>query len=153
MAAASRSSRPRPGWRRAPSGSRAPRRTARRSGPASRARPRRAPSSTHCDMAVLEPVNTDTTSGHGTHVAGTIAARGTASSGRYVGIAPGAHLIGIGAGEAISILWALEGYDYAIANRDRYQIKVIRAAPADDVEHLQLGASVHVLPLTPEAYL
>jgi serine protease AprX len=70
-------------------------------------------------------VNTDTTSGHGTHVAGTIAGRGTASSGRYVGIAPGAHLIGIGAGEAISILWALQGYDYAIANRDRYQIRVI----------------------------
>jgi serine protease AprX len=70
-------------------------------------------------------VNTDTTSGHGTHVAGTIAGRGTASSGRYVGVAPGAHLIGIGAGEAITILWALQGYDYAIANRDRYRIRVI----------------------------
>jgi serine protease AprX len=70
-------------------------------------------------------INTDTTSGHGTHVASTIAGRGTASSGRYVGIAPGAHLVGIGVGDAISILWAIQGYDYALANKDRYAIKVI----------------------------
>jgi serine protease AprX len=69
--------------------------------------------------------NTDTSSGHGTHVAGTIAGRGTASAGRYTGVAPGASLIGIGAGDALSILFALEGFDYAIANKDRYNIQVI----------------------------
>ena len=69
--------------------------------------------------------NTDTTSGHGTHVAGTIAGRGTASAGRYVGVAPGAHLVGIGVGDVSSILWAVQGYDYAVANKDKYRIRVI----------------------------
>lgn len=70
-------------------------------------------------------LNSDTSSGHGTHVAGTIAGRGTASSGYYTGVAPGAHLIGIGAGDALFILFALQGFDYAIANAEKYNIKVI----------------------------
>jgi len=75
---------------------------------------------------ILENVaNSDTSSGHGTHVAGTIAGRGTASAGRYTGVAPGASLVGIGAGDGLHILWALQGFDYAIANRDTYNIKVI----------------------------
>jgi serine protease AprX len=70
-------------------------------------------------------VNSDTSSGHGTHVAGTIAGRGTASTGRYTGVAPGAHVIGIGAGDGLHILAALEGFDYAIDRADEYNIKVI----------------------------
>jgi serine protease AprX len=83
------------------------------------------------NLFTAEPVilenqpNTDTSSGHGTHVAGTIAGRGTASSGRYVGIAPGAHLVGIGVGDVSSILWSIQGYDYAIANKEKYRIRVI----------------------------
>lgn len=69
--------------------------------------------------------NTDTTSGHGTHVAGTIGGDGTASDGRYTGVAPGADLIGIGAGDGLSILYALEGFDYALENQQRYGIEVI----------------------------
>jgi serine protease AprX len=69
--------------------------------------------------------NSDTSSGHGTHVAGTIGGRGTASGGYYRGVAPDSKLIGIGAGDAISILYALEGLDYAVANRARYNIRVI----------------------------
>lgn len=76
-------------------------------------------------------LNTDTSSGHGTHVAGTVAGTGQASANDarrafyHDGIAPEANLVGLGAGEAISILYALEGFDYAIANRDQLGIDVI----------------------------
>jgi subtilisin family serine protease len=75
--------------------------------------------------------NTDTSSGHGTHVAGTVGGTGEASANDtrraryYDGIAPGADLIGLGAGEAISILAALEGFDWVLANQDRYGIDVV----------------------------
>ncbi len=75
--------------------------------------------------------NTDTSSGHGTHVAGTVGGSGAASAGDsrranyHAGIAPNAAIVGLGAGEAISILYALQGFDYAIANSDRYSIDVI----------------------------
>ena len=69
--------------------------------------------------------NSDTTSGHGTHCAGITAGNGTASGGYYAGVAPGAHLVGIGTGDTLVIFYALEGFDYAIANRGKYNIKVI----------------------------
>ena len=69
--------------------------------------------------------NSDTTSGHGTHCASTAAGSGAASGGRYAGVAPGAHLVGIGTGDALFVFYALEGFDYAIANRAKYNIKVI----------------------------
>ncbi|MFC4769283.1 S8 family serine peptidase [Effusibacillus consociatus] len=69
--------------------------------------------------------NTDTSSGHGTHVAGTIAGTGTASHGTYKGIAPDAKLVGLGTGEVITILWALEAFDYVIDHKDAYKIQVI----------------------------
>lgn len=75
--------------------------------------------------------NTDTSSGHGTHVAGIAGGTGEASKDdarrpRYLaGIAPGASLVGISAGEGISILHALRGFDYALANRAKYGIDII----------------------------
>jgi serine protease AprX len=75
--------------------------------------------------------NSDTSSGHGTHVGGTVASSGEASrdderrSFYQAGIAPKATLVGLGAGEAISILYAIAGFDYAIANSERYSIDVI----------------------------
>jgi serine protease AprX len=71
--------------------------------------------------------NTDLTSGHGTHVAGTVGGTGAMSDGRYTGIAPEAQLVGIGAGDALFILYALEGFDYALDpdNRAAYNIRVI----------------------------
>lgn len=76
-------------------------------------------------------VNTDTSSGHGTHVAGTVGGTGFASAGDprrpnyYDGIAPEANLIGLGTGEGLNILFALQGFDYALANQERYGIDVI----------------------------
>ena len=75
--------------------------------------------------------NTDTSSGHGTHVAGTVAGSGAASAmdarraNYHDGIAPNANIVGLGAGEAISILFSIGGFDYAIANRERLDIDII----------------------------
>ncbi|MFC0679388.1 S8 family serine peptidase [Lysobacter korlensis] len=75
--------------------------------------------------------NTDTTSGHGTHVAGTVGGTGEASINdkrrprAHDGIAPASKMVGIGAGEGLSILYALMGFDYALANREKYSIDII----------------------------
>lgn len=82
--------------------------------------------------ANLENVpDTDTSSGHGTHVAGTVAGTGAVSGGDprranyYAGIAPEASLVGLSVGEGINILFALEAFDYALAHQDEYSIDVI----------------------------
>ena len=69
--------------------------------------------------------NTDTNSGHGTHVAGTVGGTGAMSGGKYEGAAPGADLIGYGSGAALFVLDGIGGFDYAITNQQRYNIRVI----------------------------
>ncbi|HYL73922.1 MAG TPA: S8 family serine peptidase [Bryobacteraceae bacterium] len=69
--------------------------------------------------------NTDTNSGHGSHCAGIIAGTGAASGGLYAGVAPGANLIGVGSGATLLVLNALGGFEYALANQFRYNIRVI----------------------------
>jgi len=76
-------------------------------------------------LALEGLANTDTTSGHGTHVAGTVAGTGAALNGKYRGVAPGAQLVGIGAGETLLILSALEGFDWIMQNQLAYGIRVI----------------------------
>jgi serine protease AprX len=74
---------------------------------------------------LVDSPNTDTTSGHGTHVGGTVAGTGIMSSGDHRGVAPGAGLIGISTGEAISILWGLQAFDWTLANQHKYDIRVV----------------------------
>ena len=69
--------------------------------------------------------NTDISSGHGTHVAGTVAGTGQQSGGQHAGVAPGVDLIGYGSGAVLLILDALGGFDWAISNQFRYGIRVI----------------------------
>jgi serine protease AprX len=78
-------------------------------------------------VAVEDVVTTDNTSGHGTHVAGIAAGYGTASTepGKYQGVAPGAHVVGMGTGEAIEVVNVLAAFEYAVANASRYNIKVL----------------------------
>lgn len=77
-------------------------------------------------ITYLENVpNTDTNSGHGTHVAGTVGGTGVKSGGKYEGVAPGADLIGYGSGAALFVLDGISGFDYAIKNKDKYNIRVI----------------------------
>ncbi|WP_265575553.1 S8 family peptidase [Bacillus fonticola] len=70
-------------------------------------------------------VNTDTNSGHGTHVAATVGGTGALSAGKHEGAAPGADLIGYGSGAALFILDGIGGFDYAITNQSEYNIRVI----------------------------
>jgi serine protease AprX len=71
--------------------------------------------------------NTDLTSGHGTHCAGIVGGSGAHSGGLFRGVATDASLIGYGSGAVISILDAVGGLDYAVANKNRFgaPIKVI----------------------------
>ncbi|AQQ55177.1 peptidase S8 [Planococcus lenghuensis] len=70
-------------------------------------------------------INTDTNSGHGTHVAGTVGGTGAMSGGEYAGAAPGADLIGYGSGAALFVLDGIGGFDYAITHQEEYNIRVI----------------------------
>ncbi|UOQ92139.1 S8 family serine peptidase [Halobacillus shinanisalinarum] len=70
-------------------------------------------------------VNTDTNSGHGTHVAGTVGGTGQMSNGKYEGVAPGADLVGYGSGGALFILDAIGGFDYALTHQAEFDIRVI----------------------------
>ncbi|MGB3260898.1 S8 family peptidase [Paenisporosarcina sp.] len=69
--------------------------------------------------------NTDTNSGHGTHVAGTVGGTGASSGGKYEGAAPGANLVGYGSGAALFVLDGIGGFDYAITHQTQYNIRVI----------------------------
>lgn len=66
--------------------------------------------------------------GHGTFVAGAIAGNGLSSKGRWSGVAPEVGLIGVrvlnrlGVGSASTII---DGIEWAIKNRDRYDIRVL----------------------------
>lgn len=82
-------------------------------------------------LVVEDLVNTDTTTGHGTHVAGIVAGSGAASDGYYTGVAPGADLVGVGSADGTDMLTALAGYDWILDNRERYGIRVINNSWAD----------------------
>lgn len=69
--------------------------------------------------------DTDTSSGHGTHVSSTVAGDGSLSDGKYTGVAPEADLIGLGAGDTLFIFYALAAFDYTLENQEEYDIRVI----------------------------
>jgi serine protease AprX len=71
--------------------------------------------------------NTDPVMGHGTFVAGVIAGTGSASSGYYGGMAPGARLLGISGGDA-SLFFVLSGMDYILSHRADMNVRVVNCS-------------------------
>ena len=70
-------------------------------------------------VVVLEDqISTDSSSGHGTHVAGIAAGAGVAGQtpGQYRGVAHGAKLIGLGTGEVAEVDTVLAAFDWILAN-------------------------------------
>ncbi|MFN2498393.1 MAG: S8 family serine peptidase [Pyrinomonadaceae bacterium] len=71
--------------------------------------------------------NTDQAYGHGTFVAGVIAGNGNLSAGKYAGVAPGARVVGLSAGD-LSLLYVLEGFDYLLANNSDTGVRVVNCS-------------------------
>jgi serine protease AprX len=75
--------------------------------------------------------NTDQVYGHGTFVAGLIAGSGLQSGGKYAGVAPGARLLGLSAGD-LTLSFVLSGFDYLLANAARYNARVLNCSFSAD---------------------
>jgi serine protease AprX len=70
---------------------------------------------------------TDLISGHGTFVAGVVAASGAASGGQYAGVAPGAKILGLSAGDA-NLTHVLSGFDYLLEKGANYNVRVVNCS-------------------------
>ena len=64
----------------------------------------------------IEAENSDTSSGHGTHCAGTVGGNGDAAAGAKKGVAPGATLVGMGVGDIAFIDNAVEAFEWVYDN-------------------------------------
>ena len=69
----------------------------------------------------------DLVMGHGTFVAGVVSGAGTASAGYYGGMAPGANLLGVSAGDA-SLFYVLSGIDYILSHRVDLNVRVVNCS-------------------------
>jgi serine protease AprX len=72
-------------------------------------------------------INTDLISGHGTFVAGLIAASGASSGGKYNGVAPGANILGLSAGD-LNLSFVLAGFDYLLERGANYNVRVVNCS-------------------------
>ena len=72
-------------------------------------------------------LNSDPIMGHGTFVAGVLAGTGWTSGGYYGGMAPGARLFGVSAGDA-SLFYVLSGIDYILSKRVEQNIRVVNCS-------------------------
>jgi serine protease AprX len=92
--------------------------------------------------------NTDLLAGHGTFVSGVIAGSGANSSGRFAGVAPGARLLGLSAGD-LNLMYVLSGFDYLLQKRDQYNVRVVNCSfSADTVFDLNDPVNVATRMLT-----
>jgi serine protease AprX len=71
--------------------------------------------------------HSDVESGHGTHGAAVAAGTGVQSGTFYGGVAPGASLIGVNAGNELGLplVTILGAYDYLLVNQFNYNVRVI----------------------------
>jgi serine protease AprX len=71
--------------------------------------------------------HSDVESGHGTHGSAVAAGTGVQSGGFYGGVAPGASLVGLNAGNELGLplVTILRAYDYLLVNQFAYNVRVI----------------------------
>jgi len=62
------------------------------------------------DRYTSQVQDSETTSGHGTHITGVAAGDGTVSGGRYTGVAPGAEIIAVGIADTVSPTFRYDDY-------------------------------------------
>ena len=76
---------------------------------------------------IVESPNSDAVGGHGTHVAGIVAGNGAMSEGTFRGVAPGAHLIGYGAGDGatINMLNAAASFEHLVDYQKEFNIRAV----------------------------
>ncbi len=75
--------------------------------------------------ATAIPTPQSDTGGHGTHVAGIVAGRGTAGGKKYMGVAPAAKLLGLGSGEVLLVSRSLAAMDWLHAHHAEYGVRVV----------------------------
>lgn len=78
-------------------------------------------------VAIENLPNTDQLYGHGTFVAGVIAGNGTQSGGKYAGIAPGARIVGLSAGD-LNLFFVLSGFDYLLQKGANLGVRVVNCS-------------------------
>ena len=71
--------------------------------------------------------NTDLVGGHGTFVAGVIAASGSRSGGKYSGVAAGSKILGLSAGD-VNLAHVLSGFDYLLEKGSNYGVRVVNCS-------------------------
>jgi serine protease AprX len=71
--------------------------------------------------------NTDQAYGHGTFVAGVIAGDGTRSNGKFGGVAPGARVVGLSAGD-LNLSYVLAGFDYLLGRGASLNVRVVNCS-------------------------
>ena len=71
--------------------------------------------------------NTDQLHGHGTFVGGIVAGNGAASGGAFEGVAPGAKLLGLSAGD-VNLFHVLAGFDYLLQNGAAEGVRVVNCS-------------------------
>lgn len=81
----------------------------------------------HAPAPVENLANTDPVSGHGTFVSGIIAASGASSSGKFSGVAPGAKILGLSAGD-LNLSYILSGFDYLLDRGASYNVRVVNCS-------------------------
>lgn len=85
--------------------------------------------------AIEDQPMTDIEGGHGTFVSGAVGATGAASGNFYGGVAPGADLIGLVAGNdaGLSTFAIVTAYDWILVNQFRYNIRVVNNSFGSDL--------------------